>query len=91
MISLDNIVYILRQEADAVRRDIQEHYALTERARRHKERLVRLLENAIENLEAYIHERSRPMVPVYDLAGPDPELATAAPTKAPQAPESGLL
>lgn len=86
MISLDNIVYILRQEAEAVRGDMREA-GLTERARRHKARQVHLLEQAIGSLQAYIRERERPLVPVYDVAGDDepPNTASPKPTPTPAA------
>ena len=85
MISLDNIVYILNQEADSIRRDIARG-GLTEQARRHLERQVRLLEQAAGSLRAYIRERERPLVPVYDVArgedGDDPK-PPKAPTRDP--------
>ena len=71
MISLDNIAYILRQEAESVRRDLLEGRALTERARKHLERQVRLLMEAAVRVETYIQERDRGLTPVYDVAGPD--------------------
>lgn len=67
MISLDNMVWVLRREVAALQKDLQEH-GYTEAARRHKHHLVRLLEGAIGNIEAYIRESQRPYVPVLDVA-----------------------
>lgn len=93
MLSLDNMVWILRREAEAVRRDLAGRTAYTDHARRHQERLVRLLENAIGNLEAYIRESRRPYVPVWDVAGAEPghPEAGARPVTPPNAPEGALL
>lgn len=84
MISLDNIVYILRQEAGSVGRDLLERRALTERARRHLERQVRLLEEAADRVETYIRERDRLLVPVYDVAGESEDVASPSPPAANQ-------
>lgn len=82
MISLDNIVYILRQEANAVRQDIRARYVLTDRARRHLERQVRLLEEAADRVSTYIRERDRLLVPVYDVAEEPEQVASPSPSGA---------